>query len=275
MDSKEYKRQYGEDAPIKCQAMCDRLKGDQNPAYQHGGKFSVFSEKFVHADPEKKQKAIDKAHKTRVENNSYTTTIEYWLKKTGGNIEEAQRLLTERQATFSLEICIEKYGEEEGRKRWAERQEQWIESYNNKTEEEMEDICKRKSNKLSFNNLWTNQADFPGIFYVLEIAKDTYKIGITTQSVEKRYGSSGYDIVKLYKNHINTCFQIEQLIKKKFKVHNIKREQQIGEFGWTETFKFEDINKIIQLVDVMSASPKNTTKLFLETFNVTHDEYFE
>lgn len=129
MDSKEYKKQYGDDAPIKCQNMCDRIKGANNPGYQHGGKLSVFSDKFVNADPEKKKAALEKAHNTRVENDNYTTSIEYWLKKTNGNLPEAQRLLSERQTTFSLEICIEKYGKKEGTKRWIERQEKWHKNY--------------------------------------------------------------------------------------------------------------------------------------------------
>ena len=57
-----------------------------------------------------------------------TTRIEYWLEKTDGNLEEAQKLLTERQTTFSLTKCIDRYGIENGTKIWQERQDKWLNS---------------------------------------------------------------------------------------------------------------------------------------------------
>ena len=53
--------------------------------------------------------------------------IEFWLAK-GYNEEEAKQLISESQKTFSLEKCIEKYGEVEGVKRFEKRQEKWIKS---------------------------------------------------------------------------------------------------------------------------------------------------
>jgi len=52
------------------------------------------------------------------------TTKFYWLEQ-GYSEEEAIEKVTERQTTFSKEKCIEKYGEEDGLKRWEERQERW------------------------------------------------------------------------------------------------------------------------------------------------------
>lgn len=52
------------------------------------------------------------------------TQLGYWLKK-GYNGEEAIKKLSERQTTFSLKKCIEKYGEENGKKRFTERQVKW------------------------------------------------------------------------------------------------------------------------------------------------------
>ena len=48
----------------------------------------------------------------------------YWIRK-GMTEDEAIKKVSEVQTTFSLEKCIEKYGEEAGRKRWSERQENW------------------------------------------------------------------------------------------------------------------------------------------------------
>jgi uncharacterized protein YaeQ len=58
-------------------------------------------------------------------NNVNTTQLKYWLKK-GYTDEESKMKLSDRQKTFSLKICIEKYGEEDGKKRWMNRQLQWI-----------------------------------------------------------------------------------------------------------------------------------------------------
>ena len=41
-------------------------------------------------------------------NNKLSTRLEYWLEKTNGNLEEAERLLKERQATGSLKKFIER-----------------------------------------------------------------------------------------------------------------------------------------------------------------------
>ena len=114
------------DALLKLQS--ERVSGSKNPAYQHGGKFSPFSEKFIngtHNIESTKKKAKENKQKL----NKDTTKIEYWLEKTNNNLEEAQKLLSERQSTFSLNICIEKYGEETGREIWLNRQEKWHKSY--------------------------------------------------------------------------------------------------------------------------------------------------
>ena len=51
--------------------------------------------------------------------------VEYWLAK-GYSEEEAKQLISESQKTFSLEKCIEKYGLEEGIKRFEQRQDKWV-----------------------------------------------------------------------------------------------------------------------------------------------------
>ncbi len=68
--------------------------------------------------------------------------IEYWIKRYG-EIEGPIRY-RKRQITFNLEICIEKYGIEDGIKRWKERQEKWLKTLNEKPEEEKLEILKRK-----------------------------------------------------------------------------------------------------------------------------------
>jgi len=55
-----------------------------------------------------------------------TTQIEYWLKK-GYTKEESEEKIKERQKTFTIEKCKNKYGEKKGLKIWNERQINWSE----------------------------------------------------------------------------------------------------------------------------------------------------
>lgn len=52
------------------------------------------------------------------------TQVGYWVKN-GFSKEEAKNKVSERQRTFSLDICIEKYGEDKGKERWLDRQKKW------------------------------------------------------------------------------------------------------------------------------------------------------
>lgn len=53
--------------------------------------------------------------------------LQYWLNK-GFSEDEAKVKRSEKQTTFSKEICIQKYGEEEGLKIFTERQNKWSKS---------------------------------------------------------------------------------------------------------------------------------------------------
>jgi hypothetical protein len=55
---------------------------------------------------------------------------QYWLDK-GYSDDEAKTKISEIQKTFTLEKCIEKYGEEDGKKRFTERQNIWQKSLTN------------------------------------------------------------------------------------------------------------------------------------------------
>ena len=53
--------------------------------------------------------------------------VEYWIAK-GYTKKEAKEIISKSQVTFTLESCIKKYGEEEGIKRFNERQKKWQKS---------------------------------------------------------------------------------------------------------------------------------------------------
>lgn len=53
---------------------------------------------------------------------------EFWITRSGMTEEEAEKIISQRQKTFTKEKCIEKYGLDAGLKRWEERQQKWQES---------------------------------------------------------------------------------------------------------------------------------------------------
>lgn len=78
-------------------------------------------------------------------------TIGYYLVRGHSQIE-ATTMLAEAQATFSLEKLINKHGEEEGKRRWQERQDKWQNTLNLKSFEEQEDINRRKIYRSGMSN---------------------------------------------------------------------------------------------------------------------------
>jgi very-short-patch-repair endonuclease len=114
----------------------EKIKGENNGAYNHGGRFSPYSKKFIKYDDltdEEKEEKISGMYKNLSERltdgtGRMRTQVEYWTKQ-GFTEDEAIDKISKLQVTFSLEKCIEKYGEEEGQKRWKERQKKWLNSF--------------------------------------------------------------------------------------------------------------------------------------------------
>lgn len=61
-------------------------------------------------------------------NSRTETQLKYWVNK-GYSQNKAREMLKKRQTTFSLDQCIEKYGEECGIKIFNDRQEKWLNSF--------------------------------------------------------------------------------------------------------------------------------------------------
>lgn len=145
MSIDDYKKIY--DTPTRSQKYLQeqsvRVLGNKNPAYQHDGKFSPLSDKFIHADTTDKAEIAAKISSSNKNNGNTPTTLLYWLKQ-GLTEEEAKKKLSERQTTFSLDVCIQKHGEIEGEKIWKERQDKWQKTINNKPKDELERISRAK-----------------------------------------------------------------------------------------------------------------------------------
>ena len=71
---------------------------------------------------------------------------EYWMVR-GFSEENAITKVSEVQSTFSLNKCIEKHGEEDGRKIWQKRQDKWQETLNSKSDDEKARINSLKCSK--------------------------------------------------------------------------------------------------------------------------------
>lgn len=163
----------------------------KNPFRNHKGTLSPFKKGSNNYSKE----AIKKASKNR----KYTNRIDYYLDK-GMSLEDAQKALSERQRTFSLEKCIKKYGKTEGFKRWRERQDKWLKTLNNKTEEE-----KRKINMKKHSGSGNIDNNVPCKLYYIKFFSDDlvfWKVGITTKTLEKRFG------LKLLKFHHNLDYEV-------------------------------------------------------------------
>lgn len=113
----------------------DMLKGEKNPNHKSNTtelerkSRSPFSKDFVKYDGiENIEEHISNFAKSAIKDRISDTTIQYYINK-GYSIDESEELLKERQTTFSLEKCIEKYGDENGYKRWIDRQEKWLNNY--------------------------------------------------------------------------------------------------------------------------------------------------
>lgn len=131
----DYNKKYDDDAKPRSEYILKQVieagfkSGKDNPAYKHKGVYSIFSENYKFKDTidveKSKQKAIQ-SRKDHPENNP--AKMEYWLKVTDNDQEEAERRYKQYHNKFSLEKCIEKYGLEGGIQRMYERNQKWIET---------------------------------------------------------------------------------------------------------------------------------------------------
>lgn len=132
---------------------CGWQKGEKNPSHDiecKTGRRSVWSMNYHGydglSDKEKQHKIAELSNKVvekMNDNHNNPLRLDYYTSR-GKTIEEAKQLLSERQRTFSLEKCIEKYGKEEGTKIFKQRQNQWQNTLQSKPIEEIERINKAK-----------------------------------------------------------------------------------------------------------------------------------
>jgi len=168
------------------------------------------------------------------------TDIKYYLNK-GLSYENAEKALSERQATFSLQKCIDKYGEDIGLDVFNVRQTKWQNTLNNKPQEEIDRINISKGHKPNI--------DSKCILYYLRIYNDEielYKVGITTRTIEERWSSlkkSGlkYDVlIEEEFDNVDAAYTVEQIILK----HSKRKTIEHNYFRSTECFEKDIRNDI-------------------------------
>lgn len=126
-----------------------------------------------------------------------TTSLNYWINK-GYNEEEAKIKLSERQSTFSLKKCIEKYGVDEGRKRFNERQQKWQNSLKEKfysTSEEK--LLYNISKSQIYSNMFKHYNNVEETLY-------NYKLFLFTKTLKKiqyRYKNTIYNLFRIIKKY--------------------------------------------------------------------------
>lgn len=262
-----YEALYGvEEADTRMQKKSDRVKGENNPAYQHGGLYSPFSKKFINGDV--REETIEKAKKGRENGLGYQSRLDYWTSRYGE--EEGKRLYYERQCTFSREKLVEKHGQEEGERIWKERQESWQATLNELPEEEKIQINAKKG-FWRYTSPKTDEMDFDPDkqtkLYVIRYQPvtdgDEYiKVGVTS----KDYLSDRFKLITIKEEILIheadrfTNFHIERDVKKYIFENNLSiliesEDQQFD--GWTECVNIEHLDTIM---DVVRDAIANNTK---------------
>jgi len=123
MKQEKYKKMFSE-----------MIKGEKNPNHksrtteEERKQKSPFSKSFVKYKNESEADAFQQKVSKSIGPEKRPTKVEYWIKR-GHTEEESEKIISKNQVTFSLDICIEKFGEIEGKKRWMDRQEKWLKNY--------------------------------------------------------------------------------------------------------------------------------------------------
>lgn len=148
----EYKEKYNE--PTRSEVYHFKIVGENNPWYNHGGKMSPYSKQFVkyqdltESEKEKEISEIaQKAMTTAVNNNNFPFYTSYYTSR-GYTLNEAE-IIMHNDRIFTLEKCIERHGPILGPIRWEERQTKWLATLDAKSEDEKNEINRKRQERPS------------------------------------------------------------------------------------------------------------------------------
>ncbi len=123
--------------------MVDRVKGENNPGYQHGGKFSKWSKNFLHGYDEDAHREFNRNAKERMSSEENKKNSVFCRE----HYDSDEEYLAHQ--TKNLTFFVNKYGEEEGKKRFEAKTEKWMKTLSEKSEEEMNEINRKKISKAN------------------------------------------------------------------------------------------------------------------------------
>ena len=151
----EYREKYGDSAKTACNTtMLDlsRRFKEKNPNVGKCGKQSPFSTKFIGYVDLTTEEKLDRISKLKIRATESTVPekrtnrVEYYTSR-GMDSEAAKLAVSRRQATFSLSRCVEEHGLMPGTKIWMERQNRWQATIYAKSDEEIQELNRKKLNK--------------------------------------------------------------------------------------------------------------------------------
>jgi very-short-patch-repair endonuclease len=183
---------------------------------------------------------------------------EYWMEK-GFTQDEAKKIISEKQSTFSLEKCITKYGEIEGTEVWKKRQEKWAKNY--------------KKNNYSKNS----QKLFVSLYNVISVKYSGIYFATLNENKE---------IVDNGKNHEYRLSLIDRVIMPDFYVEETKKIIEFDGVYWHDYKRRNkrenekrEIEKDISIIDsgyqILRISELEWEKYPLETIKKCLDYLIE
>ena len=235
-------------------------KGDLNNPFRSenakNGRYSPFSMNFNKYDglsDEEKIKKINelksKCVRKKEKNNTNPLSVNYYTSK-GFSLDEAKQKIKERQSTFSLKKCIERYGLEKGKEIFENRQRKWQNTLNNLPQEELERIIKAKmfdgkgysniSQEL-FNKINEKIVnDYKEIFYATNNLEKTNnnEFLVIDPETQKKY------LLDFYIKDINKVIEFDGDYWHGEKRGNQKRdrirEENLNRLGYTQIYRVKE-----------------------------------
>lgn len=119
----EYKIKYN-NQKLTCERKCDSLKGENNPSYNHQGKYSKWSKNFIHGYDEELHRLNNERQTIRMQTEEGRKHSVFCKE----HYETEDDYLNFQRK--DLNFFVSKYGEEEGLLRYQSKTDTWIKSFN-------------------------------------------------------------------------------------------------------------------------------------------------
>jgi hypothetical protein len=222
---------------------------------------------------------------------------EYWMKR-GFSEEESIKIISKSQSTFSLAKCIKDLGEEEGKKKWIERQEKWKNSINKSKNITWETrsqslsydsyinkygvnwlliLLQHRKNKKNVSKEWVSMVEeISKIYYSEDLDLEKYLYGLQFDKFKKIISGSLVNYI------LKTDYF--SLISKYIEVNNIERKER-WKYGNTYYYKGKYyksdgefiIGEYLESINVDFSTQINYkgTQRFTDFYLPSIDTYFE